>query len=427
MRANDGSRSGGEILVDQLIAHGVQHVFCVPGESYLAALDAFHDRNVNITVCRQEGGAAMMAEARRQGDRQARHLLRHARAGRHQCLARHPYREAGFDADDRVRRPDCARDARARGVPGGRLSRGVRHHDQMDDRDRRSGAHSGTRLARLLHRDERPAGAGGDRAAGGHADRARGRSECAVLRAGRDLARAHRHVAAAEAPLEREKAGRHRRRQPLVGECLRHHAAFRRTLSVAGDQFVPARASLRPDASVLRGRSRRRCQSESRRAHQGCRCAVADRRSFERDAEPGLYADRYSRHQADPRARPSRRGRARPRLSSASCDQCVADRVRRGARRLAGAGIAAMGGRHQDRACRLSRVQRKADAGAGQCQCRRDHGVAARAAHAGRHHLQWRRKFLRLDPSLLSLPQIRNAFWSDIRLDGLRRAGGGRR
>src|SRR5512145_3338708 len=63
MRANDGSRTGGEILVDQLVAHGVQHVFCVPGESYLAALDAFHDRSVAITVCRQEGGAAMMAEA----------------------------------------------------------------------------------------------------------------------------------------------------------------------------------------------------------------------------------------------------------------------------------------------------------------------------------------------------------------------------
>ena len=63
MRSNDGSRTGGEILVDQLVAHGVQHVFCVPGESYLAALDAFHDRSVAITVCRQEGGAAMMAEA----------------------------------------------------------------------------------------------------------------------------------------------------------------------------------------------------------------------------------------------------------------------------------------------------------------------------------------------------------------------------
>src|SRR5215216_2470809 len=63
MRSNDGSRSGGEVLVDQLIAHGVGHVFCVPGESYLAALDAFYDREIAVTVCRQEGGAAMMAEA----------------------------------------------------------------------------------------------------------------------------------------------------------------------------------------------------------------------------------------------------------------------------------------------------------------------------------------------------------------------------
>ena len=44
MRANDGTRTGGEILIDQLVIHGVRHVFCVPGESYLAALDAFHDR-----------------------------------------------------------------------------------------------------------------------------------------------------------------------------------------------------------------------------------------------------------------------------------------------------------------------------------------------------------------------------------------------
>jgi hypothetical protein len=35
----------------------------VPGESYLAALDAFHDSDIAVTVCRQEGGAAMMAEA----------------------------------------------------------------------------------------------------------------------------------------------------------------------------------------------------------------------------------------------------------------------------------------------------------------------------------------------------------------------------
>ncbi len=56
-------RTGGQILVDQLILHGVHQLFCVPGESYLAVLDALHDADIAVTVCRQEGGAAMMAEA----------------------------------------------------------------------------------------------------------------------------------------------------------------------------------------------------------------------------------------------------------------------------------------------------------------------------------------------------------------------------
>lgn len=57
------TRTGGQILVDQLMVHGVTDVFCVPGESYLAVLDALHDASIRTTVCRQEGGAAMMAEA----------------------------------------------------------------------------------------------------------------------------------------------------------------------------------------------------------------------------------------------------------------------------------------------------------------------------------------------------------------------------
>src|SRR5437660_8535552 len=63
MRAKDNTRSGGELLVDQLVVHGVRHAFCGPGESYLAALDAFHDRPIEMTVCRHESGAAIMAEA----------------------------------------------------------------------------------------------------------------------------------------------------------------------------------------------------------------------------------------------------------------------------------------------------------------------------------------------------------------------------
>ncbi len=63
MRGKDNLRSAAEVLVAQLRIHGVQHVFCVPGESYLAVLDAFHDSDLTVTVCRQEAGASMMAEA----------------------------------------------------------------------------------------------------------------------------------------------------------------------------------------------------------------------------------------------------------------------------------------------------------------------------------------------------------------------------
>jgi acetolactate synthase-1/2/3 large subunit len=56
-------RTGGQVLVDQLRIHGVTQLFCVPGESFLAVLDALHDSAIDVSVCRQEGGAAMMAEA----------------------------------------------------------------------------------------------------------------------------------------------------------------------------------------------------------------------------------------------------------------------------------------------------------------------------------------------------------------------------
>lgn len=58
-----GMRHGGQILVDQLACLGVRRVFSVPGESFLAALDGLYDAGIENTVCRQEGGVAMMAEA----------------------------------------------------------------------------------------------------------------------------------------------------------------------------------------------------------------------------------------------------------------------------------------------------------------------------------------------------------------------------
>ena len=57
-------RTGGRILVDNLLAQGCDRIFCVPGESFLAALDALHDTpQIDLVVCRQEGGVSYMAEA----------------------------------------------------------------------------------------------------------------------------------------------------------------------------------------------------------------------------------------------------------------------------------------------------------------------------------------------------------------------------
>jgi len=55
-------RTGGRILVDNLVAQGTDRIFTVPGESFLAVLDALHDTpGIDLVVCRQEGGAAFMA------------------------------------------------------------------------------------------------------------------------------------------------------------------------------------------------------------------------------------------------------------------------------------------------------------------------------------------------------------------------------
>lgn len=56
-------RHGGKILSDHLVSYGVRRVFSVPGESFLAALDGLYDSGIANIVCRQEGGAAIMAEA----------------------------------------------------------------------------------------------------------------------------------------------------------------------------------------------------------------------------------------------------------------------------------------------------------------------------------------------------------------------------
>lgn len=55
-------RTGGRILVDNLVAQGCDRIFHVPGESFLAVLDALHDTpQIDVVTCRQEGGVSFMA------------------------------------------------------------------------------------------------------------------------------------------------------------------------------------------------------------------------------------------------------------------------------------------------------------------------------------------------------------------------------
>ncbi len=64
MTGNKATIRAAELLVQQLQLHGVDRVFCVPGESYLAVLDALVDApEIQVVTCRHEGSAAMMGDA----------------------------------------------------------------------------------------------------------------------------------------------------------------------------------------------------------------------------------------------------------------------------------------------------------------------------------------------------------------------------
>src|SRR5262249_25871596 len=59
------SGSGGQLVAQSLVVHGVERVFCVPGESHLAVIDALYDvrDRIQLVVCRHESGASNMADA----------------------------------------------------------------------------------------------------------------------------------------------------------------------------------------------------------------------------------------------------------------------------------------------------------------------------------------------------------------------------
>ena len=100
-------------------------------------LDALRDRDVTITVCRNEARRRDDGRGDGQGDGAAGHLFCHARSRRDQRFARRAYRAPRLDADAAVRRADRARVSRTRRVSGNGLPRLFRLDRQMGDGNRR--------------------------------------------------------------------------------------------------------------------------------------------------------------------------------------------------------------------------------------------------------------------------------------------------
>jgi 2-succinyl-5-enolpyruvyl-6-hydroxy-3-cyclohexene-1-carboxylate synthase len=215
-----------EVLIDQLVIQGVGHVFCIPGESYIAALDALHDRAIAVTVCRQEGGAAMLAEA--VGKATGRPSI---------CFVTRGPGATNAAAGLHVARQDSTPMI----LFVGQIARDMREREAFQELDYR--AVFGTiakwtteiddpsRIPELISRAfYATTAAGQDRWSSrfrrtcwssGSASRTPG------LRAGGGLAGPDRHGPAAEAPPGRAQARGARRRQPVIGARLCRVATLR--------------------------------------------------------------------------------------------------------------------------------------------------------------------------------------------------------
>ncbi len=327
MRAQGNSRSGGRILVDQLQLQGVERLTCVPGESFLAVLDALHDASIDVLVCRQEAGASIMAEA--YGKLTGRPGVCFVTRGPGATNGAHGVHIAAQDSTPMIMFVGQVERGMlgARGVSGAGLQGGVRLDRQMGGGDRQRRAHPGAGRARLPRRDAGQAGAGGGVAAGRHPDRDGGRRRRAAGGACGHCAGRGRHEGAGRPGEGGEEAVHDRRRLAL--ECGRRQIGRRlcRARRYSGRGLVPAGAAVSRRSSELCRRPRHRSQPKTRRAHQGGGPSAPGRRAHVGSPVVRLHADRRADAEAEAGARASRRRRARPRLSADAGHSGEPDRV----------------------------------------------------------------------------------------------------
>ncbi len=332
MRSKDNIRTAAAVLVDQLRVHGVRHAFCVPGESYLAVLDALFDRDIELTVCRQEGGAAMMAEA--VGKATGRPGVCFVTRGPGATNASPAIHIARQDSTPLV-------------MFVGQVARDMREREAFQELDYRAVFGS---MCKWVTEIDDPARVP-ELVSRAFYTAANGRPGPVVVSLPEDMltervavddAPAFSPVETAPGPAEMAKLAQllgaaraadvHYRRQPLVAGGVRPSRALCEKISVAGVHDVPAPASLRRAASMLRRRSRHRAQSEAPRADQVRRSRRSDWRAPGRIAVAKLRAVRYSAAADAVRACASGRRGTRPRLQPEPGDPRDADRLCRLAR-----------------------------------------------------------------------------------------------
>ena len=424
MRGNDGTRTGGEILVDQLAIHGVRHAFCVPGESYLAALDAFLDSKIELTVCRHESGAAMMAEAA--GKATGRPGI---------CFVTRGPGATNASAGIHIARQDSTPMI----VFVGQVARSMREREAFQELDYR--AVFGT-IAKWATEIDDPARIPELVARAFHTA-CNGRPGPVVIALPEDMLTERAVVPDAKAfePVEiwpgltdmsrlQKLLWAAKRPVALIGGSRWSEQATAALMRFAERFALPVATTFRRGAfvrcaaSLLRRRSRHRAQPQAAGAGERRRSGAADRRPHERDAVAELHACSTF---------PIRRRRwcmciPAPTNSAASISPHSPSMPRRprSARRSKACSRRTRfpGAAKATPRMPTSGLDREGDAATGRRQSRRGHGVAARKFARGFDCHHRRRQFLRLGSPLLSRAQIRWPGRADLRLHGLWLSGG---
>ncbi len=428
------TRSGARLLVDQLLIQGVNHAFCVPGESYLAVLDALYDARemIKLIINRHESGATFMADAyaKLTGQPGVAFVTRGPGASNAAIGIHTAFQDStpvilfiGQVGNDFVG---------ARGLPGSRLPAHVRADDQVGGAGRPRRARAGIRRARLPDRHERAARPRRAGPAGRHAV-ADGRcAGCAVPPAG--ARRAERRPGRGAAPPARPGAAPDRDpRRHWTGRQPR--ATTSSALPKRTTCRWPARSGTRICSTTgTRTTSATSASASIRSSAQRIKDAdlvIAVGARLGRDDDRGLHPARGSGADAvaGPRARGLRGTRSR--VPGAADDQ----------RRNAAVRVTA-GDDDADRRAGVARIDFPGDAPITRRGSSGRRSTPTRepaldlwevvqilvARRAGRrHHHQRRRQLLDLGPPVLALHGHAHAARADRRVDGLRRAGRHRR